>query len=178
MQAAKFGRGFLDFHNPTEFVNMGQTLRVLNAVRFYEVGIPLTYTQCVSPCFVYVILSSLNDNRRYNYASPSHLINRLTSRNMHLLALRISKFLSLKPDAVLKHWACAKIMRSRQTATGTGKDAELGGDEEVCNAIVEKFNELGQAGVSYAEIAKKAWEVGRGGLATKVRVKHLMASVS
>lgn len=44
-QAAKFGRGFLDFHNPTDFVNMGQTLKVLNAVRFYEVGIPLTYSE-------------------------------------------------------------------------------------------------------------------------------------
>jgi len=34
--------------------------------------------------------------------------------------------------------------------------------------IVEKFEELGGVDVSYAEIAKKAWEVGRGGLATKV----------
>jgi hypothetical protein len=87
---------------------------------------------------------------------------------MHLLALRISGFLSLKPDAVLKHWACAKIIRSRPTATGTGKDAELGGDEEVCRLIVEKFEEVGGVDVSYADIARKAWEVGRGGLATKV----------
>jgi len=87
---------------------------------------------------------------------------------MHLLALRISGFLNLKPDAVLKHWACAKIMRSRPTATGTGKDAELGGDDEVCRLIVEKFGEVGGVDVSYADIAKKAWEVGRGGLATKV----------
>ncbi len=26
---------------------MGQTLKVLNAVRFFEIGIPITYTQCV-----------------------------------------------------------------------------------------------------------------------------------
>ncbi len=45
VQAAKFGRGFLDFYNPTDFVNMGQTLKVLNAVRYYEIGIPLTYGQ-------------------------------------------------------------------------------------------------------------------------------------
>ncbi|KAF6745417.1 vacuolar assembling/sorting protein VPS16 [Ephemerocybe angulata] len=145
LNAAKFGRGFLDFYNPTDFVNMGQTLKVLNAVRFYEVGIPLTYTQ-------------------YDYASPSHLIGRLTSRNMHLLALRISSFLSLKPDAVLKHWACAKIMKSRAASSG----ADASGDDEVCSAIVEKFEQLGGADVSYAEIAKKAWEVGRGGLATKL----------
>lgn len=60
-------------------------------------------------------------------------------------------------------------MRSRPTTTGTGKDAELGGDEEVCRLIVEKFEEVGGVEVSYADIAKKAWEVGRGSLATKVR---------
>ena len=44
-QAAKFGRSFLDLYNPIDFVTMGQTLKVLNAVRFYEIGIPLTYAQ-------------------------------------------------------------------------------------------------------------------------------------
>nr|GAT52932.1 vacuolar protein sorting vps16 [Mycena chlorophos] len=149
LNAAKFGRGFLDLHNPTDFINMGQTLKVLNAVRFYEIGIPITYLQ-------------------YIYASPSHLITRLTSRNMHLLALRISTYLSIKPHAVLRHWASAKITRSRPSATGSGSDANLGGDDEVCKLIVDKFDQLGGGDVSYAEIAKKAWEVGRSGLATKL----------
>ena len=48
-KAAKFGRGFLDFYNPTDFIHMGQTLRVLNAVRFYEIGIPISYSQLVVP---------------------------------------------------------------------------------------------------------------------------------
>ncbi|KAJ3996424.1 Vps16, C-terminal region-domain-containing protein [Lentinula boryana] len=149
LSAAKFGQGFLDFYNPTDFINMGQTLKVLNAVRFYEIGIPLTYAQ-------------------YSYTSPTHLISRLTSRNMHLLALRISTFLSLKPDVVLKHWASAKIMRTRPTAGGTGKDSDLDSDDEVCRLIVDKFKQLGGVEVSYAEIAKRAWEVGRTGLATKL----------
>lgn len=38
--------------------------------------------------------------------------------------------------------------------------------------IVEKFEELGGSDVSYAEIAKKAWEVGRAGLATKVSILY------
>jgi hypothetical protein len=87
---------------------------------------------------------------------------------MHLLALRISTFLSLKPDMVLRHWASAKIQRSKPSATGTGKDVELSGDDEVCKLIVDKFQQLGGAEVSYADIAKRAWEVGRSGLATKV----------
>jgi hypothetical protein len=95
---------------------------------------------------------------------------------MHLLALRISTYLSIKPDAVLKHWASAKILRSRPSTTGTGADADLGGDEDVCKLIVDKFEQLGGADVSYAEIAKRAWDVGRGGLATKVCVPALHSS--
>ncbi|EKM77345.1 hypothetical protein AGABI1DRAFT_77347 [Agaricus bisporus var. burnettii JB137-S8] len=157
LNAAKFGRGYLDFHNPTDFVNMGQTLKVLNAVRYYEIGIPLTYLE-------------------YNYASPSHLITRLTSRNLHLVALRISSFLNLKPDLVLMHWACAKIARTRPSATGAGKDTELDGDDEICAAIVEKFVQVGSIDVSYADIAKRAWELGRTGLATKLLDHETRAS--
>ncbi|KIY70700.1 vacuolar assembling/sorting protein VPS16 [Cylindrobasidium torrendii FP15055 ss-10] len=146
LNAAKFGRGFLDLYNPNDFVNMGRTLKVLNAVRFYEIGVPMTYDQ-------------------YQYASPSSLVSRLTARNMHLLALRISSYLGMKPHAVLRHWASAKILKSKPTAT---LDGELNGDEEVCRAIVDKFKELGGSDVSYAEIAKRAWEVGRTGLATKL----------
>lgn len=41
-------------------------------------------------------------------------------------------------------------------------------DDEVCKLIVDKFEQLGGTEVSYAEIAKKAWEVGRSRLATKL----------
>jgi hypothetical protein len=37
----------MDLYNPSEFVAMGQTLKVLNAVRYFEVGIPITYEQYV-----------------------------------------------------------------------------------------------------------------------------------
>ena len=123
--------------------------------------IPSQYTG--DPIENFLILS------RYNYTSSMHLVNRLTSRNLHLLALRISTYLSLKPDAVLKHWACVKITKSKPSATGVGRGAELQGDDEVCQSIVKKFSQLGGSSVSYADIAKKAWEVGRLDLATKAR---------
>ncbi|KAI0732710.1 vacuolar protein sorting-associated protein 16 [Fomitopsis betulina] len=145
LNAAKFGRAFLDLYNPTDFVQMGQALKVLNAVRFYEIGIPLSYAQ-------------------YTQLSPAHLINRLTARNLHLLALRVSSYLALKPDAVLKHWACAKIVRAKPAAADAGLDT----DDAVCRSIVAKFESLGRGEVSYAEIAKRAWEVGRAALATKL----------
>lgn len=126
---------------------MGQTLKVLNAVRYYEIGLPLTYAQFV-------------------YTSPEHLIGRLTARSLHLLALRMSTYLSLPPDPVLKHWACAKIAHAKAGASdGMGVEDT---DEALCRAITEKFKSAGGARVRYADIAKRSWEVGRPGLATKV----------
>jgi hypothetical protein len=88
------------------------------------------------------------------------------SRNLHLLALRISQHLSLRPDPVLKHWATAKIARSKVGFDPTNRTA--GDDEAICSAIVKKFEKEGKRGVSYADIAKKAWEAGRSRLATMV----------
>ena len=166
-KAAKFGKAFIDLYNSTDFVDMGQTLKVLNAVRFYEIGIPITYTQYVAEHLTRNFPDLIS--YRYIQLSPTELIARLTSRNLHLLALRISSFLSLPSSPVLKHWACAKIIRSKSTATA---DAGLD-DDAVCRSIVEKFEQLGDTSVSYAEIARKAWEIGRTDLATKVRVASL-----
>lgn len=35
----------MDVYDATDFVNMGQSLKVLNAVRFYEIGIPITFAE-------------------------------------------------------------------------------------------------------------------------------------
>ena len=74
---------------------------------------------------------------------------------------------------MLKHWACAKIAKSKPSASGTTDEA---GDDELCRIITEKFSGVGGAGVSYAEIAKRSWEVGRPGLATKVSVVDRQSS--
>ncbi|KAK8870008.1 hypothetical protein IAR55_000578 [Kwoniella newhampshirensis] len=146
LKAAQFGRAFMDLYNPSDFVGMAQTLKVLNAVRFFEIGIPITYDQ-------------------YSSSSPTLLISHLVSRNLHLLALRISQHLGLRPDPVLKHWAMAKISRSSSKGVDPS-DRGAGDDEAICQAIVDKFEREGEKGVSYAEIAKKAWEAGRTRLAT------------
>lgn len=101
---------------------------------------------------------------RYISTSPSSLITALISRNLHLLALRITQHLSLRPDAVLKHWASAKIQRSKPTPDlGGGSD-----DDSLCREIVAKFRSEGEGAVSYAEIARGAYEGGRSKLATMV----------
>ncbi|KAF8599358.1 vacuolar protein sorting-associated protein 16 [Ceratobasidium sp. AG-I] len=145
LSAAAFGRAFLDMYDPTDFVAMGKTLKVLNAARYYEVGIPITFAQ-------------------YQHTEAAHLIARLTARNEHLLALRIAEFLDRPPDAVLKHWACAKIAKSGRAKGEESDVAPDAADAEVCRTIVDKFRST--PGASFADIARRAWELGRGRLAT------------
>lgn len=49
-KAASFGKCFLDRFPPDGFVRMCQDLRVLNAIRDYHIGIPLTYSQYPQAC--------------------------------------------------------------------------------------------------------------------------------
>ena len=110
LKAASFGKTFLDLYNPSDFVAMSQTLRVLNAARYYEVGIPITYEQL----------------RQHG---PARLLTRLTVRAHHLLSLRIAGFLGLSTAPVLKHWASAKV--------SAAKGAEE--DDAVCRLIVDRL---------------------------------------
>ncbi|KAI8351246.1 Vps16, N-terminal region-domain-containing protein [Mortierella sp. GBAus27b] len=95
LKAASFGKSFLEIHNADSFVEMCKVLRVLNAVRHFEIGIPLTYTQ-------------------YQNLSPDALIDRLISRHQYLLAIRICEYLKMRTDRILIHWACSKIKKSNE----------------------------------------------------------------
>lgn len=90
LRAASFGKSVLDIYNSDDFVEMCETLRVLNAVRFFEIGLPLSYEQ-------------------YQRLSPSGLIARLLNRHQYLLALRIAGYLRLPTDKIYVHWASAKV---------------------------------------------------------------------
>ncbi|ORX59517.1 hypothetical protein DM01DRAFT_1361698 [Hesseltinella vesiculosa] len=135
LKTASFGKCFLDNYNSDRFVEMAQALRVLNAVRFYDIGIPLTFAQ-------------------YKRLTPECLVDRLVQRHQHLLALRIADYLNLPADNILIHWACAKIKKSTDDEDAT------------CRAIVEKLAK--HPGLSYAEIAKTAYDNGQSRLATKL----------
>ncbi len=140
---------------------MAQSLKVLNAVRFHEVGISVSYQQWVSWRRPTAIEKLTMETGRYTASSPERLILRLLARNYHLLALRICRHLQLRVDPVLRHWACAKIVAATD-------DPGSASDDALRRAIVSKFEREGGKGTSYAEIARKAWQSGRTSLATKV----------
>ena len=123
----------LDIYNSDDFVDMTETLRVLNAVRYYEIGIPLSYEQFLR-------------------LTPEKLVRRLINRREYLLALKISDYLRLPTDRIYVHWASQKV--------------RIGSEDEdtICRAIVEKLS--GKRGISFEEIARAAYDEGRGRLAT------------
>ncbi|XP_071942390.1 vacuolar protein sorting-associated protein 16 homolog [Antedon mediterranea] len=139
LRAASFGKCFLSNMKPDMFVNMCQMLRVLNAVRDYRVGIPITYEQL-------------------KHLTLPVLIDRLILRRNWCLAVRICKYLKLPEtegeSRILGHWACYKVQQTHVA------------DDQIARAIQSKLGDT--PGISYSEIASKAWECGRAGLAVKL----------
>ncbi|XP_032222411.2 vacuolar protein sorting-associated protein 16 homolog isoform X2 [Nematostella vectensis] len=138
LRAASLGNSFLDHKQPRVFVQTCQTLRVLNAVRDFNVGIPLTYAQL-------------------ELLTLRVLIDRLVLRRHYCLAIRICDYLKI-PKAegtsrILGHWACFKVQQQDS-------------DEEIAHAINAKL--CNSTGISYTEIASKALEKGKPELATKL----------
>jgi vacuolar protein sorting-associated protein 16 len=135
LKAASFGKSVLDIYNSDDFVDMCETLRVLNAVRFYEIGIPLSYEQFLR-------------------LTPENLVKRLINRREYLLALRISTYLRLPTDRIYVHWASQKVRAGSED------------EDTICRLIVEKL--AGKRGISFEEIARAAYDEGRGRLATEL----------
>ncbi|NXK00270.1 VPS16 protein, partial [Corythaixoides concolor] len=136
LRAASFGKCFIDKFPPEGFVRLCQDLRVLNAVRDYQIGIPLTFTQYPPPL--------------------CH--NRLVLRRLYPLAIRICEYLRLSEiqgvSRILAHWACYKVQQKDKS------------DEEVAHAINQKLGDT--PGISYSEIAARAYDCGRTELAIKL----------
>uniref|UniRef100_A0A9J7X8H6 Vacuolar protein sorting-associated protein 16 homolog n=1 Tax=Cyprinus carpio carpio TaxID=630221 RepID=A0A9J7X8H6_CYPCA len=138
-EAASFGKCFLSNFPPEQFVSMCKDLRVLNAVRDYTVGIPLSHTQ-------------------FKQMTLQVLIDRLVYRKLYLLAIEVCRYLKTPEyqgvSRVLKHWACYKVQQKEES------------DEVIAKAVSVKLADA--AGISYSEIATKAYESGRTELAIKL----------
>ncbi|RAL48115.1 hypothetical protein DM860_018134 [Cuscuta australis] len=93
LRAASYGQAFCSHFQRDQIQETCKTLRVLNAVRHPDIGIPLSVQQ-------------------YKMLTPSVLIARLINAHHHLLALRISEYLGINKEVVIMHWACTKITTS------------------------------------------------------------------
>eukprot|EP01061_Rhynchopus_euleeides_P026431 TRINITY_DN43185_c0_g1_i1.p1 TRINITY_DN43185_c0_g1~~TRINITY_DN43185_c0_g1_i1.p1 ORF type:complete len:888 (+),score=324.00 TRINITY_DN43185_c0_g1_i1:67-2664(+) len=150
LKAASYGKCFCKSYNAEHFLDQCKKLRVLNAVRAPDVGIPLTLPQ-------------------YNYLTPRILINRLINRQQYLLAHRIASYLDLKEmkEEVLVQWGKAKIIASKRETAGAATD------DDVVRSIQEKFSET--PGI-YRKVAATAYSEGKKPLAIKLLEKEAKAS--
>ncbi|KXT17378.1 hypothetical protein AC579_3876 [Pseudocercospora musae] len=135
LKAASFGKSVLDLYNSDDFVDMTEALRVLNAVRSFEIGLPISYDQ-------------------YIRLTPERLVQRLVNRQEFLLALKVSQYLHLPVDRIYVSWARQKV---RSSSTD---------EDKICEEIVQKLN--GKRGISFEEVARAAYDEGRGKLATEL----------
>jgi hypothetical protein len=90
LKASSYGKSVLELYNSDEFVEMTEKLRVLKAVRDYQIGLPISYEQ-------------------YLRLTPEKLIERLVNRHEYLLSIRISDYLQIPADKIYVHWASQKV---------------------------------------------------------------------
>ena len=93
LKAASFGKSVLDLYSSDDFVDMCEKLRVLNALRDYRIGLPLSLEQ-------------------YERLTSEKLIQRLINRREYLLAIRVSDYLRLPTNKIYVHWASQKVRNS------------------------------------------------------------------
>uniref|UniRef100_A0AAY5JW93 Vacuolar protein sorting-associated protein 16 homolog n=1 Tax=Esox lucius TaxID=8010 RepID=A0AAY5JW93_ESOLU len=94
----------------------------------------------------------------YKQMTVQVLIDRLVYRKLYPLAIEICRYLKTPEyqgvSRVLKHWACCKVQQKEEP------------DESIARAVSVKLGEA--AGISYSEIAARAYECGRTELAIKL----------
>ncbi|NXR06481.1 VPS16 protein, partial [Semnornis frantzii] len=164
LRAASFGKCFIDKFPPESFVHMCQDLRVLNAIRDYQIGIPLTFSEYPPR------------------GGGAPMPPRLVLRRLYPLAIRICEYLRLSEiqgvSRILAHWACYKVSRQLGGALPIQGRVETSplvplqvqqkdkSDEQVAHAINQKLGDT--PGISYSEIAARAYDCGRTELAIKL----------
>ena len=151
LRAAQFGKSFVpgSSANSEAFAKMCLTLRVLNTLRLYNVGIPITISQ-------------------FEFLTREVIVDRLLCRRLYPLATKVCQLLKLPAAAgenrVLAHWACYKV-----GCSGGGADGGGGGGDDWQAVARQITNRLGHhPQISYCDIATKAAECGKKELSIKL----------
>ena len=127
LDAACYGKAFVEHYDSDYFVSTCKNLRVLNVIRSSAIGIHMTY-------------------RQYEQLTPDVVVNRLIRRQHWDQAYAICKYLDLKkPERVPVQWSCDKIKLEEDTP-----------DLELCEKIYEKLKDCpGGSFVDVAQAADR-----------------------
>ncbi|KAJ2020549.1 Vacuolar protein [Coemansia sp. RSA 455] len=139
LRAASLGKSFLPVFSGDKLVDMCRSLRVVNCLSSYSVGIPVSLLQFQSLPF-------------------EEWVARLLNRNQHKLASAVCQYMEQPSDQVYIHWACAKI-RASSTLD----------DDALYRALKDRLDTLPGSGIaSYVDIAEVANHCGYQRLAIRL----------
>ncbi|KAJ6638263.1 Vacuolar protein sorting-associated protein 16 like [Pseudolycoriella hygida] len=129
IRAAYFGSAFIPSHNPDEYIRVCSFVRVLNAIRCWKIGIPLTIKQ-------------------FHHLKPDVILDRLVFRKHYAVAIHIAKHLKLPESRILEHWAFHKVIHDKNDKEVEQKIASKFRNRGVkgisfCN-IAKKAEEVGK----------------------------------
>lgn len=127
LDAARYGKAFVEGYDSSYFVDTCKDLRVLNMLRSPAIGIHLTYKQ-------------------YEHLTPDVVVNRLIHRAHWKEAYTICDYLKLeKSERVAVQWACEQIKLEETTP-----------DQELCKKIYAKLKDCpGGSFVDVANAAER-----------------------
>ena len=165
LKAARYGKSYTYMHpslnsidnifdttdtyrNSDLFYKTAIKIRILNEIRHPNMGIPLTAIQ-------------------YNHLTADLLVQRLTYRNYHFLAIKICEFLKLNNEQVLIHWAYQKLKKMMKNHES---------DEYICNTLCRKLDNYSQHHFSYLDMAEMAFSMNRRRLS--IMLIHLESNVA
>lgn len=144
LKAASYGKSFCEYFKHSDFIATCKKIRVMNAIRDPEIGIPITSEQ-------------------FDRLTPEVIVDRLVNRFHHLLAFKVCEYMEMKDrmQNVLVHWACAKVRSyAHEVERGTTNQTE----REIIESIQQKLSKAENA--SYAIVASTAYRAGHKDLAT------------
>uniref|UniRef100_A0A8C1HY65 Vacuolar protein sorting-associated protein 16 homolog n=1 Tax=Cyprinus carpio carpio TaxID=630221 RepID=A0A8C1HY65_CYPCA len=105
-----------------------------------------------------IVVGECKETIQYHLDDDSVLVPELVYRKLYPLAIEVCRYLKTPEyqgvSRVLKHWACYKVQQKEES------------DEVIAKAVSVKLADA--AGISYSEIATKAYESGRTELAIKL----------
>ncbi|CAJ1964254.1 unnamed protein product [Sphenostylis stenocarpa] len=121
LRAASYGQAFCSNFQRDRIQEMCKILRVLNAVRSPEIGIPLSIQQ-------------------YKLLTPSVLIGRLINAYQHLLALKVSEYLGMNQSPGVYAYFLELLMEASSQCWADMIVRDNGGGWFVENSVRASFN--------------------------------------
>eukprot|EP00658_Telonema_sp_P-2_P017336 TRINITY_DN16723_c0_g1_i1.p1 TRINITY_DN16723_c0_g1~~TRINITY_DN16723_c0_g1_i1.p1 ORF type:complete len:656 (+),score=113.10 TRINITY_DN16723_c0_g1_i1:129-2096(+) len=144
LQVVSFVIPMVRGYESDKYVDVVKRLRVLNAIRHVNCGIPITHRQ-------YEELAGVKNLRNIVGPEAQGVVDRLINRQEFQLALEVATLMNIRTQKLFVQWSCAKVLRAS------------GSDEALKRELVSVLSTC--PGASFIDAALTAFDVNRKDLA-------------